>query len=308
MNSTLSQLKNLCRTLGCTFLEQEPMSNHTTFRIGGPAALFIRPSSVSQVSILARFLNEKKGKDFPWLMIGNGSNLLFRDEGFPGAVIQLGSAFSSISLEADGRIRCQSGTMLAALSRFAAEHSLTGLEFACGIPGTVGGAIYMNAGAYGGEVSGVISSVTHLRFSGADIQMETLPSSVLDFSYRHSRYQDTDDWILEAVFQLKPGNREQSLAQMEQLLSARREKQPLDYPSAGSTFKRPEGSYASLLIDQCGLKGFSVGDAQVSEKHAGFVVNRGNATCAQVLELMEKVREKVYTRTGYLLESEIQIV
>lgn len=282
------------------------MDRHTTFRIGGPAALFIEPSEISQIHALARFLKGQEG--FPWLVVGNGSNLLVRDEGFPGAVIHLGSRFSAISLEPEGRIRCQSGVMLASLSRFAAQHGLTGLEFACGIPGSVGGAVYMNAGAYGGEISGVLHCVTHLSFAKEDVCLETLPASDLEFSYRHSRYQGTDDWILETVFQLQPGNQEASIAQMEQLLASRREKQPLEYPSAGSTFKRPEGSYASLLIDQCGLKGLTVGDAQVSEKHAGFVVNRGNATCAQVLELMEQVQNAVYRKTGYLLEPEVQII
>jgi len=307
-STVLSQLKELCRTLDCAFLEQEPLSRHTTFRIGGPAAMFIEPVTVPQLHALARFLHEKQKSGFPWMILGNGSNLLVRDEGYPGAVVHLGPKFSSIVSEPGGRIRCQSGTMLMTLSRYAAENSLTGLEFACGIPGSVGGAVYMNAGAYGGEISDVLSSVTHLSFTENEVKLETVTPAALELSYRHSKYQSNQNWIVEAVFQLQPGNREESLQKMEQLLTSRREKQPLEYPSAGSTFKRPEGSFASLLIDQCGLKGFTVGGAQVSEKHAGFVVNKGNATCADVLELMKQVKDIVYEKTGYILEPEIKLV
>ena len=307
-STVLSQLQELCRTLDCAFLEQEPMKRHTTFRIGGPAAIFIEPVNIAQLHALARFLHEKQKEGFPWMIVGNGSNLLVRDEGYPGAVIHLGPKFSSMTPEPGGRIRCQSGTMLAALSRCAAENSLTGLEFACGIPGSVGGAIYMNAGAYGGEISNVLSSVTHLSFRENEVKLETVTPAALEFSYRHSSYQRKRDWIVEAVLQLQPGDKAESFTKMEQLLASRREKQPLEYPSAGSTFKRPQGSYASMLVDQCGLKGFTVGGAQVSEKHAGFVVNKGDATCADVLELMEQVKDIVYRKTGYLLEPEVQIV
>jgi UDP-N-acetylmuramate dehydrogenase len=284
------------------------MKRHTTFRIGGPAAMFIEPASVSQLHALARFLHEKQKEGFPWMILGNGSNLLVRDEGYPGAVIHLGPNFSSITSEPGGRIRCQCGAMLMTLSRYAAENSLTGLEFACGIPGSVGGAIFMNAGAYGGEIANVLGSVTYLSFEEDDVKLKTADPASLDFSYRHSKFHDIRAWIVEATFQLQPGDRAESLAQMEQLLASRREKQPLEFPSAGSTFKRPQGSYASMLVDQCGLKGFTVGGAQVSEKHAGFVINKGDATCADVLELMKQVKEIVYNKTGYVLEPEVEIV
>lgn len=281
------------------------MSRHTTFRIGGPARMFLEPDSAMQLEKLAQYLSSH---EVNWLVLGNGSNLLCRDQGFDGVVIHLGYRFSTLSLEAGGKIRGQAGGMLAALSRFAAEHSLSGMEFACGIPGSIGGAVYMNAGAYGGEISQVLTQVTHLTVSEGKVRLRTLPVSALEMSYRHSRYQSSEEWIVEAVFQLETGSREESLAKMEQLLKSRREKQPLEYPSAGSTFKRPEGAYAASLIDQCGLKGFSVGDAQVSEKHAGFVINRGRASCDDVLSLMELVRERVYVQTGYLLEPEVRII
>ena len=308
---SISQLRHLCQQMQCRLVENEPMRLHTTFRIGGPAAVFVEPDQPQQIAALADFLAETGG-ELPWILVGNGSNLLVRDEGFPGVVIHLGSRFSRISVESapdgGGVLRCQAGAMLAAASRLSAEQGWTGLEFACGIPGSIGGAVYMNAGAYEGEMSSVLYQVTHIIREGDTPRMQTCEAGTLDFSYRHSEYQQNGGWIVEAVFRLQKGDRVQSLARIEKLLQSRREKQPLEFPSAGSTFKRPQGSYASLLIDQCGLKGLRIGDAQVSEKHAGFVVNRGEATCAQVLALMEQVQRRVYEQTGFHLEPEVRIV
>ncbi len=301
-----------CKEIGCPFLEQEPLSRHTSFRIGGPARLFLQPHRTEQLAGLAEMVRES---GLPWVVMGNGSNVLAADEGFPGVVIQMGPRFSAIELEGEGRLRCQAGASLAAVSRFSAENGLSGMEFACGIPGAVGGAVYMNAGAYGGEIAQRLLSVVQVAVprEGRPF-LERIPADELDFSYRHSRYQSRElgdervEIIAEAVFQLEPGDRENSLAKMEELLQSRREKQPLEYPSAGSTFKRPEGSYASLLIDQCGLKGLRVGGAQVSEKHAGFIVNLGGASCKDVEELIAVVQQRVREETGYLLLPEVRLL
>ncbi len=297
-----------CRETGCPFLEQEPLSRHTSFRIGGPAALFLQPTETCQ---LPGLIEAVRASGLPWTVMGNGSNILASDEGFPGVVIQIGSKFASIALEGETSVRCQAGASLTALSRFAAEHSLTGLEFACGIPGAVGGAVFMNAGAYGGEISQRLVSVVQavIPKEGKPF-LETIPAQNLEFSYRHSKYQNPQSAavIAETVFCLEKGEKEASLARMEELLKLRREKQPLEFPSAGSAFKRPAGSYASLLIDQCGLKGLRVGDAQISEKHAGFIVNLGNASCREVLELVSQVQKIVREKTGFCLEPEFRLL
>ena len=304
----LNPVLRFCRENGCSFLEDEPLSGHTSFHIGGPARLFLQPDRTDTLTGLIGLLGREK---LPWVVLGNGSNILAGDEGFSGVVVHIGAEFSGICLEEEGQIRCRAGTSLAALSRFAAGHSLTGLEFSCGIPGSVGGAVYMNAGAYGGEISQRLVSVTQLTVpTEGEPFLEELPAGELELGYRHSRYQSPDcrDIILEALFCLEPGEREVSLAQMEHLLKSRRDKQPLEYPSAGSAFKRPEGSYASLLIDQCGLKGLTVGGAQISEKHAGFIVNRGGATCADVLELIGQVQQRVLREPGFRLEPEVRLL
>jgi len=299
-----------CKRIGCSFLEEEPLSKHTSFKIGGPARLFLQPGETAQIP---EVIEAVRKSGLPWTVIGNGSNILAKDEGFPGVVIQIGARFSNIWLEGESTIRCQAGASLAAVSRFAAEHSLAGLEFACGIPGAVGGAIFMNAGAYGGEISQRLVSVVQVTVpENGKSFLEVVPAEDLDFSYRHSRYQKDSSKITalvaEAVFRLEKGEKESSLARIEELLKLRREKQPLEFPSAGSAFKRPAGSYASLLIDQCGLKGLRVGDAQVSEKHAGFIVNRESASCADVLELVSQVQKCVWEKTGFQLEPEFRLL
>lgn len=284
------------------FSENEMLSAHTTFKIGGPAEVFASPQNAGQVSAAVRFCKENGVKLFP---LGKGSNLLVSDEGASGIVLHFGRDMSEMRLLDEETIYCEAGASLAKLCGFALENSLTGLEFAYGIPGSVGGAVFMNAGAYGGEIKDVILSAEHIdengecgKFSGEELQM----------SYRHSVYSSKKYIITSAVFRLKKGDKAEIKAKMDELLGKRFDKQPMDKPSAGSTFKRPEGAFASALIDQCGLKGFTVGGAQVSEKHAGFVINKGGATCSDVLELIKQVQDKVKTDTGFTLEPEVEIL
>ena len=283
-------------------LKDEPMSRHTTFRIGGPAERFIVPRDAQALRQTVRFC---RAQGVPLLPLGNGSNLLVPDEGIRGAVVHLDEALGGIRLEDDGvTVVCGAGVRLEKVCLFARDHALTGLEFAYGIPGSAGGAAYMNAGAYGGEVRDVLAFVRHLdekgepgAFSGGD------PA----FGYRRSPYTGGKYVITEVAFRLAPGDREQIAARMEELMGRRRAKQPLEMPSAGSVFKRPEGYYAGTLIDQCGLKGLRFGGAMVSVKHAGFIVNAGGATCRDVLELIARIKEEVYRQAGVKLESEVRV-
>ena len=284
------------------FLENEMLSAHTTFKIGGPAEVFANPQSKEQAASAVKFCNENGIKLFP---LGKGSNLLVSDEGAGGIVLHFGKEMSKISLLDDEIIYCEAGASLAKLCSFALENSLTGLEFAYGIPGSVGGAVFMNAGAYGGEIKDVICYAEHIDENGDFGRFE---GDNLEMSYRHSVYSNKKYIITAAAFRLKKGSKEEIKAKMDELLAKRFDKQPMDKPSAGSTFKHPEGAFASALIDQCGLKGFTVGGAQVSEKHAGFVINKGGATCADVLELIKQVREKVKAETGFVLEPEVEIL
>lgn len=280
----------------------EPMRNHTSFKIGGNAQVFLTPDSPEKCAEAIKLCNEFKRE---YIVIGKGSNLLVKDEGIDGVVICISNAMSDIKLIAENTIYCQSGASLASVCSFALDSSLTGLEFAYGIPGNIGGAISMNAGAYGGEMKDIVVSCNYLDDSG---NLKTLSKAELDFSYRHSFFSDKKFCIVGATLELRRGDKEEIRSTMTELLGRRKEKQPLEFPSAGSTFKRPEGSYASLLVDKCGLKGFSVGDAQVSEKHAGFVINRGNASCKDVLELMSEVKKIVFEKTGYVLEPEVKLI
>ena len=291
-----------CTENGIACTENEPMSAYTSFRIGGPAAVLSQPSTPQQVCAAMRFCTES---GLTPLIIGNGSDLLVSDNGVSRPVIQLGAALSGMELAPDGRIRCQAGASLAALCVFAQKNGLTGLEFAYGIPGNVGGAVYMNAGAYGGEMKDVVESVTYATPEG---ELAVLPAAACDFSYRHSAFAENGGCIVEVTVALAEGDKEQIRTRMEELMGRRREKQPLEYPSAGSTFKRPVGGYASALIDECGLKGLRVGGAMVSEKHAGFLINYENATCADVLALVEQVQRIVREKTGFSLECEIKYV
>ena len=282
-------------------LEKEAlMAAYTTLHLGGPADLLAHPTSPEQLKIL---LTEAKRLDVPVTLIGHGSNLVVRDGGIRGLVIRVCRGMREIT--ASGNIlRAQAGAMLTALAMAAAEQSLGGLVFASGIPGTVGGGVYMNAGAYGGEMSQVVTRVEGLCMDGTPFSYSR---SEMDFSHRHSRLMEEDKVVTLVTCQLPHANREALLADMVELNRRRAEKQPLTVPSAGSTFKRPEGGYASAMIDQCGLKGLTVGGAQVSEKHAGFLVNRGG-TAADFLALMAKVQTAVYERFGVMLEPEVRIL
>lgn len=282
-------------------LREEPMSRHTTFRTGGPARRMARPSSREELEELLE-LAEQAG--WPVLVIGNGSNLLAADGGIDRLVILTGGV-DSVARTGERSILAGAGTSLARLASFAQREELAGLEFAHGIPGSLGGAVCMNAGAYGGEMRQVVSAV-RAWFPGGGVRR--LPADELDFGYRHSLFSGTRAVVLEAELLLEQGDGEAIRARMDGLSRRRREKQPLELPSAGSTFKRPEGHFAGTLIEQCGLKGLRVGGAQVSEKHAGFIVNTGGASCADVLALIEQVRRTVYERTGVTLEPEVKLV
>ena len=288
----------------CSSLElraDEPMAKHTTFRIGGPAALMALPRTQAEARAAVRTARELGIEPF---FLGNGSNLLVSDSGYPGFLIKLAGDFNQVQA-VDRRLEAGSAVLLSRLSNALLDQSLTGMEFASGIPGSVGGAITMNAGAYGGEMSQVLEEVTFLDEEG---ELRTLPASECGFGYRHSFFSDRACLILTGRFHLEHGDPEAIKARMDELTAQRKAKQPLEYPSAGSMFKRPPGHFAAALIDQCGLKGFAVGGAQVSEKHAGFVVNRGGASCADVLELVRRVRERVLAQTGVELEMEVKVL
>ena len=282
-------------------LVAEPMKNHTTFRIGGPADALALPKTPEEVAEVVRFCHEHAQ---PYYVLGNGSNLLVSDEGYRGLVLQLYRNFNDIQVNGE-TITVQSGAMLAAVARTAYQTGLTGLEFASGIPGTIGGAVVMNAGAYGGEMKNVLKEVTVLTKEG---EVLVIPAKALELGYRTSVIPKNGWIVLGAVLQLKKDDQEQILARMEELKEQRITKQPLDLPSAGSTFKRPEGYFAGKLIMDAGLRGFTVGGAQVSEKHCGFVVNRGNATAADVWELICEVKRRVKEMTGVELEPEVKLL
>ena len=286
---------------GLELREDEPMSRHTTFRIGGPAALMALPRTVGEAKAAVKAARALEVEPF---FLGNGSNLLAADGGYPGFVVKLAGDFDQIR-EVNRGLEAGSAVLLSRLSNALLGRGLTGLEFAGGIPGSVGGAVIMNAGAYGGEVAQVLESATFLDESG---EVRTLPAPECGFGYRKSVFSDRKCLILKARFHLEQGGPAAIKARMEELAAKRREKQPLEYPSAGSMFKRPPGHFAAALIDQCGLKGLTVGGAQVSEKHAGFVVNRGGATCADVLELVRQVKEEVLRQTGVELEMEVKVL
>lgn len=280
-------------------LENEPLARHTTFRVGGPADVLFLPESAQELQ-QAMELAREAGEDC--LVIGNGSNLLVRDGGVRGLVIKLAGPMSGVSVEGTA-IRAQAGASLSQVSRAALQASLTGLEFASGIPGSLGGALAMNAGAYGGELSQVVREAMVLM----DGRVQTLSREELAMGYRTTRVLREGGIVLSAVLDLKEGDASQIAETMDELNRRRREKQPLSFPSAGSTFKRPEGYFAGALIEQAGLKGYAIGGAQVSEKHAGFLINRGGATASDLLRLIEYVQERVYAQSGVRLETEVRI-
>lgn len=301
MNRNFAWRKSLIELAGNRVLPDEPMSRHTTFRIGGLADAFWTPRDTLE---LAAGLKLLKDSGVPVTVLGNGSNVLVLDKGIRGCVVSLGVPMADLSIEGT-LLTAGAGAILGTAASRAAAAGLTGLEFAAGIPGSIGGAIYMNAGAYGGEIKDITESVTALMPDG---EMEKFTASDFAFGYRHSIFQENGAIIVSAEFRLAPGNSEKSFLQMRDIQAKRREKQPLEYSSAGSTFKRPPGFFAGALIDEAGLKGFTVGGAQVSEKHAGFVINKGGATAADVLNLMKVVGDRIYAAYGIPLEPEIKII
>ena len=283
--------------------EEEPMSRHTSFHIGGPARRMAFPATGAQMVLLMSFAEECGARP---LVIGKGTNLLCPDEGLDRLVVET-SGLSRLEMGTEpGTVLAEAGVSLARLADFACKAGLTGLEFAHGIPGSVGGGVCMNAGAYGGEMKQVVSGVSVL-FPEEGVKF--LSGEEMDFGYRHSLLTDHPEAVvLHALFRLTPGDPEAIREQMRDLASRRKASQPLEWPSAGSTFKRPEGYFAGTLIDQCGLKGLTVGGAQVSEKHAGFVINRGGATCADVEALIRQIQERVQEQAGVRLEPEVKIL
>ena len=294
-------MKNLIEKLNdrnISYVLNEPMSAHTTFKIGGAADILITVKSIDE---LQAAINACKASNLPVMILGNGSNLLVSDNGIEGAVITLDGDFKEITVDGDF-ITSGAGAKLSRLCSVALENSLTGLEFAYGIPGTVGGAMYMNAGAYGGEMKDVALSVTALT---ADGTIREVPAEDLQLGYRTSVFKTNGDIILFSKYKLEQGDQVAIKARMDDVMDRRKTKQPLEFPSAGSVFKRPEGAFAGTLIEQCGLKGKTVGGAQVSEKHAGFIINIGGATCDDVMGLVKIVQDTVKAETGYFLEREI---
>lgn len=286
---------------GCLIQKNEPLKNHTSFKVGGPADRLVTVYNSSQ---LKELLGAVRRAGLPMMVLGNGSNILASDLGYRGVILKLDGDFTKISCEGN-RLIAGSGAKLSAVCQFARDHELTGLEFAYGIPGSAGGALYMNAGAYGGEMKDVVFNCSCIYSDGHE---ETFSLDQMELSYRHSRFQQEDCIITEISVELAPGRREEIAQQMEEFMTRRKAKQPYDLPSGGSTFKRPEGHFAAQLIEECGLKGCSVGGAQVSEKHAGFVVNKGGASCRDILELVNTVKQKVFTDKKVSLECEIRMI
>ena len=282
-------------------LIDEPMSKHTTFRIGGKADYFLTPETTEQIVALLELIRKA---EMPCFILGNGSNLLVGDKGIRGAVINLYKKMEKVEVCGE-KVIAQCGALLSKTASVAMKAELTGIEFASGIPGTVGGAVYMNAGAYGPELKDIIDKV---RYIDSDLQVKELSGNDERFGYRKSPFTNSDCVILECTFNLKKGNIDEIREMTNDLTHRRVTKQPVDKPSAGSVFKRPEGFFAGALIEEANLKGFSIGGAQVSEKHAGFIINTGNATARDVLDLIEHIKETVMERSGVELESEIKTV
>ena len=280
-------------------LLDEPMSLHTSFKTGGKADLFVKAYLVEEIKSVLTIASKN---NIPIFVLGNGTNLLVRDEGFRGIVLQVRIE----NIEIDGlNVIVGAGVKNAVLSKKLIDNSLTGFEFASGIPGTIGGAIKMNAGAYGGEIKDIVSEVTYLDYEG---NIHTINNSECEFEYRHSRFFRDKAIILQVKLRLENGNKSEIENKVKELLDQRKEKQPLEYPNAGSTFKRGDGFITAKLIDECGLKGYSIGGAEVSEKHAGFIVNKNNATTKDILDLIEYVKTKVKEKTGKIIQLEVEII
>lgn len=291
------ELTEICKRLQCTLKFECSLKDYTTFKIGGKCSALIDVNSAESVKELLIYL---KSENIKYAVIGRGSNIIASDNGFDGVIIHFGNSMADISVDGT-QITAGAGASLASVCTEAQKHGLTGMENLYGIPGTVGGGLYMNAGAYGSEMKDVVASAEYID---ENIELSTVSVENMDLSYRHSFFSENDSIITSVVFKLKKNEPDAIKEAMTECMKKRVSKQPLEYPSAGSTFKRPAGSYASLLIEQCGLKGMSVGGAKVSEKHSGFVINTGSATCSDVIELCENVKNIVKEKTGYVLELE----
>lgn len=283
-------------------VKDAPMQEYTSFKAGGKAALLVLPQHIAQLQYTMRVIAEEK---VPYFIMGNGTNLLVRDRGYAGVIVKIGDALSDIEVTAGG-VEAEAGALLKNVAQVAMENDLTGFEFASGIPGSIGGAAYMNAGAYDGDMSQVVETVKLLAIDGSEIY--TLSVDEMEYGYRKSRLMEKEAIILSVVLKLAEGDRNQIALKMNELNDRRRQKQPLNYPSAGSFFKRPPGNYAGTLIQAAGLKGVSVGGAMISQLHAGFMINTGNATADDIITLMELVQERVYEHSGIRLEPEIRII
>ncbi|CEQ05018.1 UDP-N-acetylenolpyruvoylglucosamine reductase [[Clostridium] sordellii] len=279
----------------------EPMKNHISFKVGGPADFLLKPKTEDEIKRLIEFL---KNENIPYIVIGNGSNLLVKDGGIRGVVIKIADNFNNFEIE-DTKVVAQSGALLSFMGKAILNKSLTGFEFAAGIPGTLGGAIAMNAGAYGGEMKDIVKSVRLMDSKGNIIE---LSNKEMEFEYRRSLISKSDYIVLSAIMELKEGNFDEIKGYMKELTKSRVTKQPLNLPSAGSTFKRPEGHFAAKLIEDSGLKGLTLGGARVSEKHSGFVVNIGDAKAKDIIELINVVKSTVYSKFGVMLEEEVKIL
>ena len=297
----LNKICEYVKNAGISYAENEPMALHTTFKIGGPARLAVFPKSEDEISDVIKKCKEENVR---YMVIGNGSNLLVADEGIDAVVIVLGKDFGEVKLLDDETVFAEAGAPLMKVCRVALENGLSGLEFAYGIPGSCGGGAFMNAGAYGGEMKDVMFRCDHIDENG---NKGSLEGDELKLSYRHSAYYDNGCVVTGVYFKLRKADKEEIKAKMNDFMGRRRDKQPLEYPSAGSTFKRPEGNFAGALIQQCGLMGTSVGGAEVSTKHAGFVINKGGATCKDVLDLCKKVADTVKAEKGVDLEMEVRV-
>ena len=294
----------LCQILGEDgVLRDECMKNHTTSKVGGNVKFVLLPKTAKTLSETIKYLNVIQ---YPYYIMGNGSNVLVKDSGYNGAIIKLKDNFAKIDVDVDNcYLKAEAGALLSKIAKCAYDESMTGFEFAAGIPGTLGGAVTMNAGAYGGEMQDIIMEVTVMDRAG-NIDVKT--KEEMKFAYRHSIVMDEDLIVLSAIMELKAGNKEDIKEMMDDLAFRRRDKQPLEYPSAGSTFKRPEGYFAGKLIMDAGLRGYRVGGAMVSEKHCGFVVNADNATAEDVLQVISDVKAKVFEQFGVVLEEEVKIL
>ena len=294
----IEELKNI---LGDRILQQESMANHTSFRIGGNADIYISPKNSAEIKNVICIAEKYH---LPVTIIGNGSNLLVSDKGIRGIVIQIGKDMSHITVEGQ-KIKAEAGALLSAIGAEALKHHLKGFAFASGIPGSLGGAVCMNAGAYGGEIKDILLEVEVLT---KELEVKTLPTEKLELSYRHSIIPNKEYIVLNGTIQLETGDYFSIQKEMAELAEQRRQKQPLNFASAGSTFKRPQGYFAGKLISDAGLKGYCIGDAQVSEKHGGFIINKGNATCEEVLALIKHCQKTVFEKFGVSLETEVKMI